>query len=257
MTHQFIENKTGRTFFVGDIHGCYSILMAALSRVDFNPQNGDILVCVGDLIDRGSENIKVLELLYQDWFYSVEGNHEELMLDSLRDGECSIAAEDWFSNGGFWYFGLSAQEKKEVQLIAKEKVAKLPIVITVKTLSGHSIGVVHSCVLSDNWQTVIEDSRKPSLQNLMIWNRSTANLVQGLVKKDISKKQTFAVKRVANIDAIVFGHTPMKQGPVFSRNMAWIDTGAVYGHRITLLEDKDIIAQADKDVAIEQWKYEK
>ena len=41
---------------------CYTRLMSELHRVDFDPAQ-DLLISVGDLIDRGTENVECLELL--------------------------------------------------------------------------------------------------------------------------------------------------------------------------------------------------
>nr|WP_286088058.1 metallophosphoesterase [Escherichia coli] len=83
---------------VGDLHGCYTLLMNELHRVDFDPTQ-DLLISVGDLIDRGAENVECLELLQMPWFRAVVGNHELLMLDALSpDGNVN----NWLMNGGQW-----------------------------------------------------------------------------------------------------------------------------------------------------------
>ena len=53
---------------IGDIHGQYGKLVALLSKMDYvlsdgvwTPPNGRMAVFLGDLIDRGPEQIKVLE----------------------------------------------------------------------------------------------------------------------------------------------------------------------------------------------------
>lgn len=52
---RFAVNQSGRDFAVGDIHGCFSKLEAALRRVGFIPEK-DRLFSVGDLVDRGPES---------------------------------------------------------------------------------------------------------------------------------------------------------------------------------------------------------
>ena len=69
------KNESGRDFVVGDIHGYVSRLMQQLDVVGFNPLT-DRVICTGDLIDRGPESADALNLLDEDWFYSVMGNHE-------------------------------------------------------------------------------------------------------------------------------------------------------------------------------------
>lgn len=74
----------GRLWTVGDIHGCYNLLMTRLKEIGFDFEN-DLLVAVGDLVDRGTQNIECIELLSKPWFTSVRGNHEDLCIGGLHD----------------------------------------------------------------------------------------------------------------------------------------------------------------------------
>lgn len=65
----------GRLFVVGDLHGCYTLLMNKLEELEFNFQQ-DLLVSVGDLVDRGQENLECLSLINEPWFKAIRGNHE-------------------------------------------------------------------------------------------------------------------------------------------------------------------------------------
>jgi serine/threonine protein phosphatase 1 len=82
-------NSRGKDYVVGDLHGCFDLLQRVLDEVDFDTTR-DRLFSVGDLIDRGPNSLKCLELLSEPWFYAVKGNHEDLMLDFFqsyrRDG---------------------------------------------------------------------------------------------------------------------------------------------------------------------------
>lgn len=62
---------------VGDIHGEYQLLQSRLHQLSFFPET-DLLISVGDNIDRGPESLDVLRLLNQPWFISVKGNHEAM-----------------------------------------------------------------------------------------------------------------------------------------------------------------------------------
>ena len=52
-----------RVVIVGDVHGELELLERALSRVDFRAGRGDVLVSVGDLIDRGPQSKEVLDFV--------------------------------------------------------------------------------------------------------------------------------------------------------------------------------------------------
>jgi bis(5'-nucleosyl)-tetraphosphatase (symmetrical) len=65
------------TYVVGDIQGCYEPLRRLLDTVAFDRAN-DTLISVGDLINRGPDNLGVLRLLRSlgDSFQGVLGNHD-------------------------------------------------------------------------------------------------------------------------------------------------------------------------------------
>ena len=52
------------TYVIGDIQGCYAELTALLTQIQFDPEH-DRLWSVGDLINRGSDNLATLR-----WFYA-------------------------------------------------------------------------------------------------------------------------------------------------------------------------------------------
>ena len=50
-----------RIIAIGDIHGCAKALEALIERIQ--PTSNDLIVPMGDYIDRGSESARVLDLL--------------------------------------------------------------------------------------------------------------------------------------------------------------------------------------------------
>ncbi len=106
------KNNKGRDIVVGDIHGMYNHLQQALKLLGFDPEQGDRLISVGDLIDRGNKNLECLSLLDEEWFHMVIGNHEQfalysgLYLDDLGNfmrGSDIVSAQmylTWMGNGG-------------------------------------------------------------------------------------------------------------------------------------------------------------
>jgi bis(5'-nucleosyl)-tetraphosphatase (symmetrical) len=65
------------TYAVGDIQGCYHAFQALLARLQFDARR-DTLWLVGDLINRGSGSLEVLQWCYehQDSIKVVLGNHD-------------------------------------------------------------------------------------------------------------------------------------------------------------------------------------
>jgi predicted phosphodiesterase len=80
-----------RTAIISDIHGNHGGLVAALADID--RQGCDQIVCLGDLVDGGTENEAVIETLQRRGVPCVRGNHDEIndvplshaMRDFLRE----------------------------------------------------------------------------------------------------------------------------------------------------------------------------
>ena len=73
-----------RTIIIGDIHGCYYTMLALLKKVEYRKEE-DILVFVGDYIDRGRYSYEVVEYLInlqreagKDRCICLKGNHGQL-----------------------------------------------------------------------------------------------------------------------------------------------------------------------------------
>ena len=50
-----------RTIVIGDLHGCYAELIELFARV--NLSETDLLVSLGDIVDRSADSIEVYDLL--------------------------------------------------------------------------------------------------------------------------------------------------------------------------------------------------
>lgn len=147
----FQANHKGRDFVIGDLHGAYSVFENLLDNLKFD-RSVDRMFSVGDLIDRGPENLKCLELIKEPWFHSVLSNHEKMMIDFFNGGP---SGHFWRNNGGNW--ALEAQlahinkipvsDLSEVALkimYASSLVEDLPFLITVDLISGKKIHILHA-----------------------------------------------------------------------------------------------------------------
>jgi len=78
-----------KLFVVSDVHGFATILKSALDSAGYDPSNEDhLLVCCGDLFDRGTENLEVLRFFERiEKKVIVMGNHDERMLEILYTGK--------------------------------------------------------------------------------------------------------------------------------------------------------------------------
>ena len=127
--YQRINGADWRNIFVvGDLHGCYTLLMSELDKASFDPAH-DLLISVGDLVDRGAENVECLELITMPWFRAVRGNHEQMMIDGLSEFGNVV---HWLANGGGWFFNLD-YDKEVLAKSLVHKAADLPLVIELVT----------------------------------------------------------------------------------------------------------------------------
>lgn len=71
------------TYFISDIHGEYELFCRLLYKIKFS--NNDVLIVLGDMIDKGNESIRVLKKIYSmDNAICILGNHEYDFLKFYR-----------------------------------------------------------------------------------------------------------------------------------------------------------------------------
>jgi hypothetical protein len=114
-----------RVWAIGDIHGYKSALDLLISKLELKPD--DIVVCLGDMVDRGPESVGVVETFENgDNLFVVKGNHEEmLLLDwSKTNGHGP------YSSDGFW----SSQDPltRERMLSVVRFISSLPTEIVLR-----------------------------------------------------------------------------------------------------------------------------
>lgn len=87
-----------RTLAIGDIHGCLRALTTLINAVA--PRPDDLLVTLGDYVDRGPDSKGVLDYLVDlhatGQLVALRGNHDRMMLDA-RDGADGYL---WLACGG-------------------------------------------------------------------------------------------------------------------------------------------------------------
>lgn len=88
-----------RHLAIGDIHGCFSALQSLAAFVPFRPE--DVLITLGDYVDRGPDSQAVLDWLIQrrqqGTLVPLRGNHEIMMMQA-RESPGDL--ERWLFYGG-------------------------------------------------------------------------------------------------------------------------------------------------------------
>lgn len=104
-----------RILAVGDIHGMYEKLIALMEKIRFNSAE-DLLIFLGDYIDRGPQSLECLDYVMAlnkqcpERVICLKGNHEVMCLNYYRykeqsrsfmmDGLDYEMAHVWLDNGG-------------------------------------------------------------------------------------------------------------------------------------------------------------
>lgn len=250
-------NEQGRDFVCGDIHGSYSCVQRALAELNFD-KTKDRLICAGDIIDRGPENEKCLEFLFEPWFYCCMGNHEHMMLHYFTGGPYGYY---WGGNGGNWgtkykMWAVAWEAAGNIDPSAKtplgewvratvlHKVAELPYLITVEKKGGGIFHVLHAELpprvsvcdadLADEKKLAELAKKQTSDGDTIIWGRFMfyAMCRQTMDETHLRKIRRFATlekldKYFVNLSHIYSGHTIVKQ-PVQFFGQTNLDTMA-YG----------------------------
>lgn len=215
MLKHFPLNELGNDYVCGDIHGCFTKLQTKLDEIGFDGAK-DRLFSVGDLVDRGYESEESIDWIAKPWFHAVRGNHEQMAIDAysgMFDVNC------YTSNGGEWFLQLPKTHQK----LFVDAFLNLPIAADVQTKDG-LVGIVHSDCPVRSWQDfeiALTGENAEVFAQMCMWSRE--------------RVQCGDTSEVAGVSKVMVGHTPMKQ-PRWFGNVQYIDTGAVFGHELTIIK---------------------
>ena len=208
-----------RIYAIGDIHGCdrqLAKLHDTIARdLASRPIASPLLLHLGDYVDRGADTAGVIARLLDGCpipgmdTVNLMGNHESTMLDALS-GE-RAACTDWLFAGGkaaLRSYGIDPDGPR------------------------------------DQWVSLIPELHQDFLRNLVLMHREGgyafihAGVRPGIRLEDQSRddllrsRQPFLYSDADFGAVVVHGHTPVK-APVIRHNRIAIDTGAVFGGKLT------------------------
>jgi serine/threonine protein phosphatase 1 len=200
-----------RIFAIGDIHGCFDKLIALMEIIDVDLER-DTLLFIGDYIDRGTQSKEVVDYLIDLSRQSgnvvfLKGNHE-LMLEQYLNGTNQFG---FLANGGL------------------------------ATLDSYSKGG------APDETNLIPTTHLDFFRDLRIYYETDqyifvhAGLKPGVPLEEQNEWDMLWIREefiYSDFDfgkRVIFGHTPF-QKPIVFENKIGIDTGAVYGNKLTCVE---------------------
>jgi serine/threonine protein phosphatase 1 len=204
-------------FIVGDIHGCSQELETLIAGLPLQAE--DRLIFLGDYIDRGLESQEVVEFLLrlkaeaQYRLTFLKGNHEDMFLDFL--GQPGHYGEAFLHNGG----GATLRSYQIPQNVTgATALVLLPPehVEFFQTLEMYAVIDQVLCVHA-------------GINPLVPLQEQTAEELLWI-------RQEFLANSHLLPYTVVFGHTPHRAVRFELPYKVGIDTGLVYGGKLTCLE---------------------
>lgn len=207
-----------RSYVIGDIHGCLDELASLIEALPLEPN--DRLVFLGDYIDRGPDSQGVVSYLLELRQKSgremifLKGNHEDMLLSFI--GLPGQYGEMFLYNGGrvtLSSYGIAAPHSSPEEIRLRIPRAHLEFFRTLKTYYiTDSFLCVHAGIHPVKPLEAQSESELLWIRNEFIYN---------------SHRLPYTV---------LFGHTP--QNAVFFDlpYKVGLDTGLVYGNKLSCLE---------------------
>ena len=221
------DSKYKRILAIGDVHGKFQALKSLWKKLSVTDQ--DLIVFVGDYIDRGEDIAQVLQWVIEQSkksnFIFLRGNHEQMMLNAMRKEHSGDERITWLFNGGKETI-LALREMKETNASAVDEVLdfadNLPLSYSIK-VGGRNYFFCHAGV----------DPKKPldkQEERFLLWSRE--EFFDHFDGKDVIISGHSPIKLFFDLDSN--NPRPIK---VPGRNILMVDTGAfITGGRLSAVD---------------------
>ena len=197
-------------YIIGDVHGCFNTLLELINQL---PNKEKSQICfVGDVIDRGLFSCDVVELIIENGYKMVMGNHERRLLNNkfeFLNNKVPFDRSWFFGNGGEAtyrsYLGQSVEFKQRHVDFLESRPVYLEFK-EYKNQNGEHLVVSHSAV-GNMWELRNDKYASEEFKRHLLSGRGDEIQVSGIFN--------------------VYGHTPVREVK-FYKNSADIDTGCVF-----------------------------
>lgn len=204
---------TQKIFAVGDIHGSFEKLRDLMKILPWNRDRGDLLLFIGDYVDRGPRSREVVQFLVDlkkggGNFIFLKGNHEKMLLDFYTEHKDQML---YVANGG------------------------------AETIASYVEGAIGRKAF------ILPEDHLEFLVTLKLWHETEdyifvhAGLRDGIPLEEQSEEDVIWIREdfiYSSYDwnkRVIFGHTALET-PFVTPGKIGIDTGAVYGNKLTAVE---------------------
>lgn len=203
--------KDERLFIIGDVHGCLTMLKNLIDQIKWRPDK-DHLIFLGDYVDRGEDSKGVIDYIISiskssPHVQCLMGNHEDIFLTFLNGGDI----KPFLLNGGE---------------------------ATLRSYRRPDSGYTDNLVPPDHLEFFNSLSLLIELEDYYVVHagfRPGVSL-QSQTREDLLWiREPFLLSEYDFGKAVIFGHTPFED-PLVMNNKIGLDTGAVYGNKLTCVE---------------------
>ena len=256
-------------YVIGDVQGCYSELQALVKKIKFNP-NKDKIIFAGDLVNRGHQSLEVMEfcMRHKGSIKAVLGNHDFYLLYLIEHQKKNKSLKKVLDSKNIQKYH---SWLKKLPLLLEIKIKETNETFWISHAGIPYIWDIRMAKkLSKEIQTGMKDDSFKILENIWgdtpkIWNsdlkgykrsRTIINYFtrmrflgkDGSLKLKAKKNKADemhvpwfnqTIKNLKENQYIIFGHWAALEGKTKLTNIIGVDTGCVWGNKLTAIRLED------------------
>ena len=256
-------------YVIGDVQGCYSELQALVKKIKFNP-NKDKIIFAGDLVNRGHQSLEVMDfcMRYKGSIKAVLGNHDFYLLYLIEHQKKNKSLKKVLDSKNIQKYH---SWLKKLPLLLEIKIKETKETFWISHAGIPYIWDIRMAKkLSKEIQAGMKDDSFKILENIWgdtpkIWNsdlkgykrsRTIINYFtrmrflgkDGSLKLKAKKNKADeihvpwfnqTIKNLKENQYIIFGHWAALEGKTKLTNIIGVDTGCVWGNKLTAIRLED------------------
>ena len=256
-------------YVIGDVQGCYSELQALVKKIKFNPSK-DKIIFAGDLVNRGNQSLEVMEfcMKYKGSIKAVLGNHDFYLLYLIEHQKKNKSLKKVLESRNIQKYH---SWLKKLPLLLEVKIKETKEIFWISHAGIPYLWDMRMAKkLSKEIQAGMKDDSYKILENIWgdtpkIWNpdlkgykrsRTIINYFtrmrflgkDGSLKLKAKKNKADeihipwfnqTIKNLKDNQYIIFGHWAALEGKTKLTNIIGVDTGCVWGNKLTAIRLED------------------
>ena len=256
-------------YVIGDVQGCYSELQALVKKIKFNP-NKDKIIFAGDLVNRGHQSLEVMDfcMRHKGSIKAVLGNHDFYLLYLIEHQKKNKSLKKVLDSKNIQKYH---SWLKKLPLLLEIKIKETKETFWISHAGIPYIWDIRMAKkLSKEIQTGMKDDSFKILENIWgdtpkIWNsdlkgykrsRTIINYFtrmrflgkDGSLKLKAKKNKADeihvpwfnqTIKNLKENQYIIFGHWAALEGKTKLTSIIGVDTGCVWGNKLTAIRLED------------------